>query len=674
MPQFPFKSYCWVVGTTSFRTVDFNVRIERQLALLNEFWAMPENAATPWRDAQLDYYRFIRERDFVKGDAPNPTKDAREKTAGLVAIGLTDGERKLTFVGEALLDISLRGDFNRNNSLQIPADSFIYLKQLLKTSNDVDGNIVRPFVVTAYAITRLSYLTDDEFTYLLPLCTTSGNTAAIITAMEKLRRVAGSVDEIIKERLMAMDNYKSALEYFLKERVTEGVITAVGMNRKSGGTGAKAYDKPYYRFYELLRKIVLTKDGSAVSPLYKASQSINGKAAALWRQYLFSTTARGKLQRDGLATLNDVPLLRTKTEKEFKRLFFEQMHLFKAKATLSDYADLNRRFFKTTDTLIFVDGKVEFDVLPRCWFVALGDKLPGIAFTATDKLAADIELGEIAPFLAIDEAVLYAEVERLYGIKVTSAAEANRLISDERYKRFNALIDERFDRNTLIELFGKFERREDSAIRQAVTNNADVPTIFEYILGIAWYLISDRKGDVLSYMNLSLEADLLPRTHAQGGNADIEYAYKRADAYPAHTLLIEATLADNSNQRRMEMEPVSRHLGEHILATGDTAAYCVFVSTFLHPSVVGDFRSWRTRAYYGRDYVKTDIGLKILPLATQEVSAILERGINYERLYGLFETAYRSDEPVPTWYGREVADKLNTQYCGLGERGWTFGT
>jgi hypothetical protein len=208
-------------------------------------------------------------------------------------------------------------------------------------------------------------------------------------------------------------------------------------------------------------------------------------------------------------------------------------------------------------------------------------------------------------------------------------------------------------------LFGKFERREDNAIRQTVTNNADVPTIFEYVLGIAWYLISDRKGDVLSYMNLSLEADLLPRTHAQGGNADIEYVYPQTAAYPAHTLLIEATLADNSNQRRMEMEPVSRHLGEYILSSGDRNAYCVFVSTFLHRNVISDFRHRKTYPYYGENYETAVEGLKILPLATAELQMILCREVNYDKLYTLFESAYQSDEPVPTWYSREMIRKLS---------------
>ena len=41
----------------------------------------------------------------------------------------------------------------------------------------------------------------------------------------------------------------------------------------------------------------------------------------------------------------------------------------------------------------------------------------------------------------------------------------------------------------------------------------------------------------------------------------ILYEYEACTSYPKHSLLIEATLSDATNQRRMEMEPVSRHLG-----------------------------------------------------------------------------------------------------------------
>jgi hypothetical protein len=139
----------------------------------------------------------MQEQGFVKGNAPNPTKDAREKTSGLTAIGLIDGERKLTPAGAALLSITEGKNFGRDNKIQIPNDSFIYLKQLLKMSSYVDEKIVRPFVVTAYALLELGNLSYDEFTYLLPMCTTRENTKSVIGAIKELRNGVGSIDEII---------------------------------------------------------------------------------------------------------------------------------------------------------------------------------------------------------------------------------------------------------------------------------------------------------------------------------------------------------------------------------------------------------------------------------------------------------------------------------------------
>lgn len=47
-------------------------------------------------------------------------------------------------------------------------------------------------------------------------------------------------------------------------------------------------------------------------------------------------------------------------------------------------------------------------------------------------------------------------------------------------------------------------------------NNALVPTIFEYILAIAWYYISDKKFQLRKSMQLTFSADNLPLLHAIG--------------------------------------------------------------------------------------------------------------------------------------------------------------
>jgi len=659
MANFPYKSFCWALGTTSFRTTDFNIRIERQLALLDEFLALPNNKDRQWRDLQLNYYRFIQARGFVSGDAPNPKKDAREKTSGLTAIGLINSERRLTKAGQALLALSRSDNFVKDNFLQIPNDSYIYLKQLLKTSDNRCDTPVRPYVVLAYALTKFTELSEDEYTYLLPLCVNSERTEAIFAAIPLVRTGKASIDDIITSTLLNMDNYKAALNYLLKAKsVTTNIITDIGMNRKSGSRGLRCYDMPLYNLYQTLHKIAFYRDSTSVPKLLLQTKKIVGNTKAIWRKYLFKTTQVRIVKRDKLSTLNNVPILSVKNERSFRIEFFKLLHLFKAKATLADYADLNRRYFQTTDTVIFTDGKAQLDTLPKCWLGGIADKLPSIAFSECNLLAEDITPVEIAPFLDIDPRKLYIDLERLFGIKIKSGEDANDVIKRERYARFNKLIDDKFSRVKIITLLEKFENREDSAIRQYVTNNADVPTIFEYVLGIAWYHISGRKGDVLSYMNLSLEADLLPRTHAAGGGADIEWHYNTTSAYPEHVLLIEATLSDKTNQRRMEMEPVSRHLGEYILSSGDKNAYCTFISTYLHHNVISDFRNRRTYEYFSDKYENIVDGLKILPLATKELKTILEREIDYDKLYKLFELAYRSNEPVSIWYKKEIIERL----------------
>ena len=97
-----YKSFCWSLGTTSFRMVEFNRKIEKQLELLDEFWHLPQNQSERWAEneiMQISYYNFLKEKDFIDGNAPRKAKDAREKTSGLVDLGLIDDERRITAAG-----------------------------------------------------------------------------------------------------------------------------------------------------------------------------------------------------------------------------------------------------------------------------------------------------------------------------------------------------------------------------------------------------------------------------------------------------------------------------------------------------------------------------------------------------------------------------------------------
>ncbi len=647
-----YKSYCWAIGTTSYRTDKFNMSIEMQMKLLKEFRGLAKNKGRLWtgnNQFQAEYYEFLKSKGFVKGDAPRPDKDAREKTSGLRDIGLLDDERNVTAAGEALIAIAQSENFASDNLLEIPRDSYLYFKQLLKTSNDVDGKSVRPFVVFLYVVSKTGYLTYDEFTYLLPLCVDKTTTNIVVEHILSSRTSGMNYEDIILSVLMGMDNYKKALDLLQSEEVTEELICNVGINRKSA-----KYDKPYYVLYKILNNIVFSHEDAALE-FYEATKKLtNSKVGGAWRKYFFSSSARSVITKMGLAVLNNVPILQSKSKEVFNEEFFKIMHLFKAKATLSDYFDLNRRYFKITDIVLFEDDNVRLDVLPKCYIESIADELLDIAFEQTDLLSENVELEAIHPCLKINADRLYQELGKALGKSVMDRESAHKVIRDERYIRFNKLIDDRFDKETLLVLFNHFENRNDDEIRTLVTDNADIPTIFEYVIGIAWYVISGREGDVLDYMNLSLGADLLPKTHAGGGEADIVWKYEKTSWYPKHTLLIEATLADGSNQRRMEMEPVSRHLGDYCIMHPEEEAYCVFVTTYLNMNVISDFRARRYMEYYnsaGTDYIT---GMKILPIQTSELKTLLRFDVRYAQIYRMLDAAYNSSEAPKEWYENNI--------------------
>lgn len=656
MAIIPYKSFCWSLGTTSFRTKNFNKTIEEQLALLNEFWNLAENQNLQWsgnNELQSRYYDFMQSKGFVEGNAGNKPKDAREKTSGLVDIGLIDNERKLTSVGLNLLAISESNDFTSDNFFQIPKDSYVYLKQLLKSYNNINGETVRPFLVLLYVLSRVGSLSLDEYTYLLPLCTNSTYTEQIIEGIENCRNNRSTIDEIIINRLMEMDNYYAALDLLLNNEVDEDLLCEIGLNRKS-----RNYDRVYFPLYQHLYSVYVEKDIEALSLVYSATREV--KIGKRWRSYIFNTTSEVAIGRTPATCKRQTIFDSVTTEAELKEAFFKTMHLFKAKATLSDYLDLNRRYIKTTDIILFEDEVVKLDIVPKHFFNSVAETLYSEAFSPSELLFEDCILEEIAACLVVDEPTVIASVNAELGTNVTTIEVARAVLEDNRYTRLQHLIDSKFTDDRLLTLLDCFEQRNDTEIRNMVTDNADVPTIFEYVLGILWYKTSERHGRLLDYLKLSLDADLLPKTHAAGGEADIVYEYNETEHYPAHTLLLEATLADNTNQRRMEMEPVSRHLGNHLIRTGNNDSYCVFATNFLNINVIADFRGRKYMPYYdSQDHSRSVTGMKIIPLQTSELKKIVTNQMKYKELYPIFELAYNSTLPPHEWYNNCLVNNLN---------------
>ena len=658
-----YKSYCWTIGTTSFRASQLNRKIELQLQYLSEFWADSRYEGRLWSEkgngVQKAYYQLLHKKEFTVGDAPNPAKDAREKTSALVELGLVDKERRLTAAGQRILAISQAGDFSvdTSNLLDLPKDSYQYFLQLLKATKSLDGGYVRPFVIFLYVLSKVLpdsagrvYLRSAEFVNLLPMCIDAATTRQIIDKLNKARHLGQelNVDETIVSILLSKENYQQALRTFcVAKEIDEDLICQIGLNRKSGAEGEKRYDAPYLDIFNALH--ILTFEGITPERVNVFKRSIDKcSLKTSWTKYFFARK-QGKRAAKGLtgAFRREVGILNSKTEDVFRRSFFEIMHLLKAKATFKDYADLNRRFFKLSDIAIFNDDSVELDVLPKCLIGKIRDWLEQQAFSNCNVLEADVALDQIITSPLPSKEELVFEVTGIAEASLSSSDKVQNILKDKRYARFRTMLHEKFTKEVIMRILTLIENRaNDDEVRSLVTDNADIPTIFEYIIGLAWYYISGEKGDVLDYMKLSLGPDFLPKSHASGGSADIVWEYAESIGnYPEHSLLIEVTLTEKSSQRRMEMEPVSRHLGLYKLTHADeSATYCAFITTYLDPNVLSDFRGRKNLRFYDpADSNRHIEGMKIVPLDTRMLREVLSSNLLYPVLYTVFDQYHNSE-------------------------------
>lgn len=656
-----FKSYSWSIGTTSFRVSQLNYKIERQLQLLKKFWL--DNPNDNWKnnnELQSKYYYFMKDNGFLIGEAPRPDKDAREKTSGLVDIGVLTQDRKLTEVGNKIESL-LGKERTKDNIFYIDEDSYYYLLQFLKLQINNDGLKVKPFIALLYMLEKLDYLTYDEFTYLLPLCKSKYDVIKMVNDI-KYNRQGLDLDTIITTRIYDMDNYIRALEEFRKDYpVTEETFEMIGMNRKSA-----SYEHAYLPVYNELVNLVFhlrhnpfDERLEAYNNLYNYCKNISGNAKSHWISYLFMNYNPRNFDEKFDEEFRKLEISEVKNIVDFKRVFFEREHIIKWKVNLKEYFDLNKRYFSLTDIIKFGEDKIELDLLPKYYFKEIIDDLLDekmLEDEEYDKLFHSfIPIEEISSKYGTDIANVVNDINKDLNTNLTIDS-INTYLEDEKIKQFNKLIDERFRDNDLLSILDLIKDRKDSEVSSLVSDNADVPTIFEYILGIAWYRISNKEGNILKFMNLSLDADLLPKTHAGGGMADIVYEYKE-NGYPKHNLLIEATLSESTGQRHMEMEPVSRHLGEDISATNNENDYALFVAPNLEERLILDFRNMKSRFYpkSNGEYIN---GLKIIPIDTDILKKFITDQKKYSDLYSLFDSAYKSQIPDPEWFDKEILQKI----------------
>ena len=166
-------------------------------------------------------------------------------------------------------------------------------------------------------------------------------------------------------------------------------------------------------------------------------------------------------------------------------------------------------------------------------------------------------------------------------------------------------------------------------------------------MGISFYWLSEKKVRISDILNSGLDANLLPKTHTAGGQADIVVRCKGKD------YLIEATLSDNDGQRKMEAEPVPRHLAKHILEVNPNIL-ALFVAGQLDRNNLVVLRNYKYSHWYYSDEDSVET-MNILPLSVSNMIYLLKHETDFNKLENKFETVLNSETKDGfKWYTNEI--------------------
>lgn len=125
---------------------------------------------------------------------------------------------------------------------------------------------------------------------------------------------------------------------------------------------------------------------------------------------------------------------------------------------------------------------ISLDMIPKYYFKEIIDVLYTEAFSRDDNLRANAPLETISEAFELNISKVYAALSKDLGIIIKSPEQAATYVNDERYRRFNILIDKKFSDSVLIELLNCFE---NVTIRE-LKNLSQMRLQYQLSLNIFW--------------------------------------------------------------------------------------------------------------------------------------------------------------------------------------------
>lgn len=622
-----------------------------------------------------DYQAFLdRDSEWIDGHFSEIAKvldeaiekRARHYTSNLVKLGFTDSKRIISEAGYSFLKGSVGRD-PIEDILPLDDVNILLFRQLSKLrvfSDSCDGKrrFYSPFIMSLVLLMGEEPVDEHTFEVIVqglnPYCdgyikeAIRNNSISLV----ELGRVCSNIGSEVPTKLIEADD------------IGYDVFKSIF---KSSKNSAKASEL-YYNFYKILKKFRNARtetNYSELIALFDADVSNMLNKAFGYGKSIFKAGNHGnRFNLEKFMEMNkDHPLI---NDVDFIGAFYNAYDTSKR-------LDRIREYYDTTTRLLSATGLFKFKSLPELSF--------------RDILAEVFDLNTLRTYIfgemTEDEFKAYEKSEQCYFGKNTSITEifnfdtekvqsitqriqetlhvsgandVKRLLSDQKSAAFIEHITSKYPKERVAELLTLISSREndrnvDETIKEAVNDAATIPTIYEYIIGIAWYYISNKEFDLYHSLNLTLNADFEPIIHAGGGDGDIVISYEEV------VIMLEVTLMNKQAQKRGEWEPVLRHSLNLKAASEPKDTITFFVADELDYNTINIWRAVAAVSLESTNSHTIVDGVVIMPFTNKEILKFLEKNIHYKDIVKATKNSFSKVPQITDvkWHEEIVCSLIN---------------
>lgn len=579
-----------------------------------------------------DYDAFIEKDAFwIENNLPDVAKvldesieqRARHYSSNLVRIGFTDSKRNISEAGYAYLNGTTRRD-SIESVLPLDEINIILIRQLAKLkifTKEIDGkrSYYSPFFMALHML-----LSDSNV---------DKNTFSIV--------VQGSspyMDEELKQSIINNDiSYEELVDLFQNEDVIipEDIATNSIMEKDvfykyfGSSKNKEKVQAIYYSFYLALTNF---RNHNSEENYHALVKCLEDNQELLKKAFGYGKNIFDIGRKDKRLSLEEF------LEANQNHQFLENKELnvvFYGAFINSKHIDVMKEYADTTIRLLSATGLFKFNSMPDIAYkdiVALvfpkelvdnnifgfvnEDDYSCYEGSIDSYYCSDSPISSILNYDADDVNEILNSVIELTGTDDIEGVHS--VLESKKNEDLILHINEKYTKEEIVRILSLFsDRRNDHKIKKAVNDTAPVPTIYEFIVAIAWYYISEEKYNLYDSLNLTLNADFEPVIHAAGGAGDIVINYDNL------ILMLEVTLMNKQAQKRGEWEPVLRHSLNLKAENNDKETLTFFIADELDYNTINIWRAVAAVPLESTfDHTKVD-GVIIMPFTNNDIIRFL---------------------------------------------------